>query len=275
MAPIVKRLLLWTLGTGIAIYILIAAALFVFQRDLLYVPDTSRPDRAQTHVAAVRDIEIATADGLRLLAWYLPPADGRPLIVYFHGNGGHLGYRDGRMTRFNADGFGALFPEYRGYGGNPGHPSEEGLYTDARAALDFVATQGIDPARVVIFGESLGSGVAVRLASERQVGAVVLETAYSSIADVAQDRFPFLPVRWLLRDRFDAISKIAAIRAPILVLLGGEDVIVPPRFGRRLFEAAREPKQLWIAPEGGHGDLPELGSFDVVSAFIRKHLPAY
>jgi fermentation-respiration switch protein FrsA (DUF1100 family) len=269
-----KRLLLWALGIGVAIYALIAAALFVFQRDLLYVPDTSRPDRAQTGVAAVRDVEITTADGLRLLAWYLPPADGRPVIVYFHGNGGHLGYRDGRMTHFHADGFGALFPEYRGYGGNPGRPSEDGLYTDARAALDFVAAQGIDPARVVLFGESLGSGVAVRLASERQVGAVVLETPYSSIVDVAQDHFPFIPVRWLLTDRFDALSKIGAIHAPILVMLGGEDVIVPMRFGRRLFEAANAPKQLWIAPEGGHGDLPEFGSLDVVSTFIHKHLPA-
>src|SRR5262249_12993473 len=160
-------------------------------------------------VAAVREVTLATADGLALLAWYLPPPAGRPVIVYYHGNGGHLGYRHGRMARFHAAGYGALFPEYRGYGRHPGRAGEGGLYADARAALDFLAAQGIAPAHVVLFGESLGCGVAVRMASERAVGAVVLEAPYSSVADVAQSHYPFVPARLLLKDRFDAVSRIA------------------------------------------------------------------
>ena len=258
---------------AIALYALIAGALYVFQRQILYVPDTSRPDRAEVGVAAVRDVTLTTADGLALLAWYLPPPADRPVIVYFHGNGGHLGYRHGRMARFHAHGYGALFPEYRGYGGNPGRPSEDGFYADARAALDFLAAQGIAPARIVLFGESLGTGVAVRMASERAVGAVVLEAPFSSVADVAQTRYWFVPVRRLLKDHFDATARIGSVRAPLLVLLGGEDVIVPPRFGRALFDAANQPKELWIAPRGGHEDLPDHGSFEAVFAFLEKHVP--
>jgi fermentation-respiration switch protein FrsA (DUF1100 family) len=260
----------WLVVSGVLVYALIAAALFAFQRQLLYVPDTNRPDRAQTGVADLREVALATADGLQLLAWYLPPPAGRPVIVYYHGNGGHLGYRDGRPARFHAAGYGALFPEYRGYGGNPGRPTEDGLYTDARAALDFVAAQGIAPERIVLFGESLGTGIAVRMASERPVGAVVLEAPYSSIADVAQSHYPIVPVRLLLKDRFDAMARIGQVHAPILVLLGGRDVIVPARFGRRLYDAANQPKTVWEAPDGGHEDLPDHGSFEAVFAFLRS-----
>lgn len=266
-----SRLLRRGLAFGAVLYALIAVGLTVFQRDLIYFPNNDRPDRAQVGVAAVRDVEIVTADGLRLLAWYLPPPAGQPLIVFFHGNAGHLGYRDGRMAQIHKAGFGALFPEYRGYGGNPGIPTEEGFYIDARAALDFVAAEGFSPSRIVLMGESLGTGAATRMASERAVGAVVLETPYSSVADVAQHRLPLLPIRLLLKDHFDAASRIGAARAPVLVMVGGQDDIIPPRFGRRLFDAANDPKELWISPEGGH-NLVDFGSSEIAFSFIRKHI---
>jgi fermentation-respiration switch protein FrsA (DUF1100 family) len=228
---------------------------------------------AHLGIAALRAVEITTGDGLRLLAWYLPAPADRPVVAYFHGNGGNLGYREARMMQFAAAGFGALFLEYRGYGGNPGSPTEDGLYIDARATLDFLSAQGVDPARLVLYGESLGTGVAVRMASERSVGALVLEAPFSSIADVAQQRYWFVPVRFLLKDKFDSMTRIGTVRAPILMLLGERDRIVPPQFGRALFAAAPEPKELWLAPDGGHEDLRHFGGLDAAVDFIRRKLP--
>jgi fermentation-respiration switch protein FrsA (DUF1100 family) len=267
------RFALVLLFIAVALYVVLAAGLYLFQRKLLYLPDTQRPDMAHLGIAGLRAVEIETTDGLRLLAWYLPPPGDRPVVAYFHGNGGNLGYREARMIQFAAARFGALFLEYRGYGGNPGSPTEDGLYTDARAALDFLAAQGIDPARLVLYGESLGTGVAVRMASERPVGALVLEAPYSSIADVAAQRYWFVPARLLLKDKFDAMAHIGAVRAPILVLMGARDVIVPPKFARALFDAAPEPKELWLAPDGGHEDLRQHGGLDATVAFIERRVP--
>ena len=261
------------LAVALALYAALLVGLYVFQRTLLYRPDTGVPDIAAIGVAGLRPITLVTADGLALLAWYRPPETGRPVVAYFHGNGGHLGYRGARLQRFDAANLGVLIVEYRGYGGNPGAPTEAGLYDDARAALDFLAAQGIAPAHIVLYGESLGSGVAIRMASERIVGAVILEAPYTSIAAVAQVHYPFVPAHRLIKDRFDALARIGQVRAPILVLLGGRDVVVPPRFGRTLFDAAREPKELWIAPDGGHEDLRDFGALEKAIDFIRQRVP--
>jgi fermentation-respiration switch protein FrsA (DUF1100 family) len=260
------------LSVGLALYGALLAGLYVFQRKVLYRPDTSAPDIAAVGIATLHPVTLSTADGLALRAWYLPPEPGRPVIAYLHGNGGHIGYRTARLQRFHAADLGVLMVEYRGYGGNPGQPTEPGLYEDARAGLDFLAAQGVAPAHTVLYGESLGSGVAVRLASERPIGAVILETPYTSIAAVAQVHYPYVPARWMIKDRFDALARIDQARAPLLVLLGGRDVVVPPRFGEALFDAAREPKEIWIAPDGGHEDLRDFGALDVAVAFIERRL---
>ena len=267
-------MLYWLLGIAAGLYLLVCAALYAFQRQLLFVPDKSRPDVSVVTVAGVREIALTTEDGLGLLAWYVPPAAGRPVIVYYHGNASHIGARHGRLEYWVAAGFGVLFPEYRGYGGNPGRPTETGLYADARAALDFIAAQGVAPARIVLYGESLGTGVAVRMASERPVGALVLEAPYSSIADAAQHHYPYVPARLMIRDKFDSMASIGAVRAPLLVMLGARDVVVPARLGRALYDAAPEPKELWVAPEAGHEDLPEFGALDAARDFIRRRVPA-
>jgi uncharacterized protein len=192
------------------------------------------------------------------------------MIAYFHGNGGHIGYRAERLKRFVRDGFGALFLEYRGYGGNPGTPTQDGLFADARAALDFLANQGIRAERTVLYGESLGSGVAVQMASERPVAAVVLEAPYDSVAAVARRHYAFVPVNVLLKDRFDSIARINAVQAPILLMHGERDAIVPVDSGRRLFAAANEPKEIWTAPDAGHNDLALYGALDVAVDFVRR-----
>ena len=165
-----------------------------------------------------------------------------------------------------------LLAGYRGYGGNPGAPREAGLAADARSAVSWLSEQGVSPGCTVLYGESLGSGVAVRLASETPVAAVLLESPFSSIADVGQAHYPIFPLKLLLRDRFDSLSRIADIGAPLLVMHGEADRTVPIRFGRRLFDAAVEPKQAWWVPEGGHVDLHQHGASDVVLNFLTRHV---
>jgi uncharacterized protein len=260
------------IGIALGAYAALVGGLFLFQRQLLYFPDKTRPDLAGLERLGVHELVLTTEDRLSLLSWYLPPRPSRPVIVYFHGNGGHIGYRYERLLRFAREGYGVLMLEYRGYGGNPGSPSETGFYADGRAALAFLEREGIAANRLVLYGESLGSGVAVALAAEHEIGALVLEAPPTSVAEVAQCHFPYVPTARMVIDRFDSLSRIGKIKAPILVLHGERDRVVPVRFGRTLFKAAPEPKEGWFAPEAGHEDLARYGGLDVAVGFIEGRL---
>ncbi len=249
-------------------------ALHVLQRRILFAADNGPPLLEMVGQAGLAPTELATADGLVLRAWWLLPAPEAPVILYLHGNAGHIGHRGERIRDFARRGWGALMVEYRGYGGNPGTPSEAGLLADGEAGLAALRQRGIPPARIVVWGESLGSGVAVPLAVSHDVGAVVLETPFTSIAEIAKRRYPYAPVDLLLRDRFDSLARIAAVRAPLLIAQGGRDRIVPPAMGRALLAAATAPAELWLAEEGGHSDLLQFGMGDAVAEFLRRRLPA-
>ena len=247
-------------------------ALYFGQRSLLYLPDRTRPRLGPLAEVGFREITLTTADGLSLLSWYRPPREGAPVVAYFHGNGGNLDHRLNRMMRFAQEGLGVLLLEYRGYGGNPGAPSEAGLYADAAAALNFLSQEGIPASRLVIYGESLGSGVAVHVAAGREIAALILEAPFTRLADPAAYHYPFVPVSLLLRDRFDSLSAIGRVRAPILVLHGERDRVIPVRFGRALLAAAPEPKEGWFSPEAGHEDLARFGALDAVFDFIARRV---
>ena len=259
---------------GAAAYGGIVAGLFVFQRRLLYRPRSTRPALDDLAALGVREIELTTADGLNLLAWYIPPRPGRPVILYFHGNGGHIGYRGERLRRFSREGYGVLLAEYRGYGGNPGVPCEKGLFADGAAALDFLERCRIAAERIVLWGESLGSGVAVYLAATRAIAALVLEAPFTSVAACAQRRYPFVPAALLLHDRFDSMSRIARVTAPLLVLHGERDRVVPVRHGRALLAAATAPKEGWFSRGGSHENLAQFGALDAATAFIERRVSA-
>ena len=262
-------MLTWIVAVPLIAYLAILSCLYLFQRQLLYLPDRGPPAPAEMPIGA-REVALTTEDGLVLLAWYMPPGAGQPVIVYLHGNGGSIAHRADRMRFFAERGDGVLLVEYRGYGGNPGSPSEAGLYADGRAALAFLDQQGIAGRRLVLYGESLGSAVAARLAAEREIGALVLESPFTSIAAVAQYHYPYIPAAWLIWDRFDAQAHIAAVRAPILMLQGGADQVVPARFGRALYDAAPEPKEVWFAADAGHENLSRFGLLDAVAGFIER-----
>jgi fermentation-respiration switch protein FrsA (DUF1100 family) len=257
-------------------YCLIAAALFLLQRRILFRPDRPRPDLPRIVVPGLREVTVTTPDGLPLLCWYLPPkgtsgggADDR-VVLYLHGNAGHIGHRAFRLGLYHSLGWGVLLLGYRGFGGNPGRPSEAGLLIDARAGLAAIRDMGFPPDRILLWGESLGSGVAVSLAAEQTVAAVLLEAPYTSIIDMGRRRFPFVPVRWLLLDRFDSLRTIRDVHAPVMVMHGARDRIVPVEMGRAVFDAANEPKELWIAVDAGHVDLVEAGAIEAAGAFVQK-----
>lgn len=260
------------LGSGLAVYGGIVGGLFIFQRRLLYRPRRTRPALNDLALLGVCEVELATADGLRLNSWYLPPRPGCPVIAYFHGNGGNIGYRNERLRRFAQQGYGVLLAEYRGYGGNPGRPCERGLFADGEAALDFLADSGVTPHRLVLWGESLGSGVAVYLAATRDIAALVLEAPFTSVAAAAQRQYPFVPAICLVRDRFDSLSRIARVTAPLLILHGERDRVVPVRHGRALLAAATAPREGWFCPEASHETLAQFGGLEVAITFIQRRL---
>jgi uncharacterized protein len=273
------RRVLTFFGLAGCVYLMLVTGLYVIQRQLLYLPDRSIPSRSASGVPEMSEIRLHTDDGLDLLAWHRSAAPQRATILYLHGNGGHIGYRGGRVRPFIDAGFGVLLVEYRGYGGNPGRPSEQGLMSDARAALAFLDTAGWPPAATVLYGESLGSTVAVAIAAERAaagqpVAALVLEAPLSSVSDVAAYHYPWMPVRWLLKDQFEASTRIAGVGAPVLIIHGEADGIVPIRYGKALFEAAREPKEAAWIRSGGHEDLAQFGLHRIVFDFLARQLPA-
>jgi uncharacterized protein len=269
--------LAWAIAVLATGYLFVVCGLYVSQRFLLYPADRSVPGASAAGVAEMRSIRLRTSDGLDLLAWYRRAAEGKLSIVYLHGNGGHIGYRGERVRAYLDAGFGVLLVEYRGYGGNPGSPSERGLYEDARAAIAFVAADGVPASRTVLYGESLGSTIAVAMAAEasasgRSIAALILEAPLSSVIDVAAHHYPWVPVRWLMKDRFEAIALIAGISAPLLIVHGEGDAVVPIRFARALFASAQQPKDaVWI-PQAGHENLPAHGLRQIVFDFLARRV---
>lgn len=266
------RAVLVFVALAAAFYAAFVAMLYFSQRRLLYAPDAATPDPSRTGIAGIEVLRFKSGDGVPIFAWYLRPVGpGGFVVLYLHGNGGHIGYRGERMRAIHAAGWGALLLEYRGYGGNPGTPTEKGLMLDAEAGLAALGRMNVPPERTVLWGESLGSNLAVRLAATQACAAVILESPFTSVAALAKKFYPFVPVDLLLKDRFDTLSHIASVRLPVLILQGGRDRLVPPSMGRTLYEAATTPKQLWVANEADHNDLGMFGAVEAAVAFVQRH----
>jgi fermentation-respiration switch protein FrsA (DUF1100 family) len=267
------KFVIWIGAAVAAAYVAIVAMMYVYQRDMMYFPDQiSRvPPSHYEMLAGVQEVELKTSDGLKVFAWYWPPPEGRPTVLLFHGNGGSLRSQRYRLKYFKEADMGVLMLAYRGYAGGDGTPTEDGLYADARAALDWLNAQGIVDASIALYGQSLGSGVATKMASERELAAVVLEAPYTSTVDVAAFRFPIMPVGLLMKDRYESLARIGAVHEPLLIMHGDVDWAIPQRFGRQLFEAANQPKDgFW--PEGiGHNDIFDNGGFTHARDFINRH----
>lgn len=225
MTRIRRRLTVGLLGL-VGIYVVGVAALYLFQRDLLFV-GAARYHGLPPVPQGYRDVRIAASDGTPLRAWYKPPAPGKPVVMFFHGNADTIAGSAVAVRPFTERGYGALLPEFRGYGGMPGRPSEATLTADARTAYRWLGGQGVDDVQTILIGYSLGTGVASQLATEARPRAVILFAGYASIDRVAGARFWFVPVRQLLADHFDTASKLSKVAAPVLLLHGTADRTVP------------------------------------------------
>lgn len=257
----------WLLLVAIVGYGGLLAAMYFWQRGLMYFPDTVRRPPAQAGFPQAQEVELATSDGEHIIVWHAPPRADKPVILYFQGNGGGLDLRAGRFVKLAADGLGIVALNYRGYGGSSGKPSEDGLLRDAAAAYDFAAAR-YPPERIVVWGESLGTGVAVALAATKPVARVLLESPYTSAADIAASIYWFIPVRLLMLDQFRSDARIAKVTAPVVVLHGARDVTVPITLGERLYELIRSPKRFIRLPNAGHADHDAHGALELVTPFL-------
>jgi uncharacterized protein len=242
---------------AIVAYAIATLGMYVFQRKLQYHPANKGLTPEAVGISGASVETLTTADGEKLILWYAPARAGMPTILYFQGNAGEIGDRPLRFNYYHSRGLGVAYLSYRGFGGSSGSPSEAGLIADANAAYDWLVSRGVEPNRIALLGESLGSGVAVQLAARREVGAVALEAPYTSTVEVAAKIYWWLPVHALMKDQFKSIDFIAAVVAPLLIIHGEEDRLIPVEFGKRLFAAANQPKELDLVPGFGHDVLFE------------------
>jgi fermentation-respiration switch protein FrsA (DUF1100 family) len=244
------------------------AALFFAQRYFIYpIPQTTRTAPAEAGFREAEEHVLTAEDGAKIILWHVPPKPGRRVVLYFHGNGEVLAWLVPRFREITADGTGLVAMSDRGYGGSGGSPSESALLRDAAAAYDFARAR-YDAGRIVAWGFSLGTGVAVATASDHAVGGLILEAPYTSISDLAARAFPFLVVRPFVRDSFRSDERIARVTAPLLIMHGAKDPVIPIAFGQKLFALAHEPKQFVQFPDGGHNDLGNFGAVETARQFI-------
>ena len=269
-----RRIVLALVATLGACYI--AAILWLMSQETRLVFQAGRPLSESRPSFPFTQVDVPRSDGARQFAWAMENPDARSWVLFLHGNSATIASRVNiaRYRELRALGLSILAPEYRGFAGLPGVPTEPGLAADARAAFDYlVNTRHVSPARVVIYGWSLGSAVAVDLAANAAEAAVVLEGAPASVADVGAQQYPFFPVRLIMRNPFDSIRKVDRIHAPLLFLHSPEDAIIPYAEGRRLYEAARPPKR-FVDVRGGHINANEVDKavfFGAIRSFLDEY----
>jgi fermentation-respiration switch protein FrsA (DUF1100 family) len=261
---VLKRLF----GVLLAGYVAGLTVTYFKQRDFLFpIPPTGRTAPAAAGLPEAEEHILSTTDGEKIIVWHVPAKPGHPVVLFFPGNGDFLAGRVARFRGITTDGTGLVALSYRGYAGSSGQPSEQGLLRDAAAAYAFAAAR-YDANRIVVWGFSLGTGVAVALAAEQPVGKLILEAPYTSTVDVAARLLRVVPVRWLMRDQFHSDERIARVTVPLLIMHGETDPAISIDFGERLFALAHEPKQFVRFPGGGHENLDAYGAIEAARQFI-------
>jgi uncharacterized protein len=258
----------WLFVLVAAIYAGGVGVVFFRQRSILFpIPAVGRTTPEEAGFPEAEEHVLATADGEKVIIWHVPAKPGRPVLLYFPGNGDFLAGCVSRFRAMTSDGSGLVALSYRGYAGSSGSPSEAGLLLDASAAHAFMAAR-YEPDRIVGWGFSLGTGVAVAVASEHRIGKLILEAPYTSTADIAASTLPLVPVRLLMRDQFRSDRRIARVRVPLLIMHGDDDRTIPAVFGERLFALANQPRQFVRFAGGGHDDLDDFGAVETARQFI-------
>lgn len=249
-----RRWLGWILATALLAYAGVCLSFYLRQDGIVFKPSRAMVVTPARHGLAFEDVWLTAADGTRVHAWYVAGAPGGREVLLLHGNGGNISHYLRTVLALHRQGHGVLALDYRGYGRSEGRPSEAGAYQDAAAAFDYlVETRRAPPGTIVVYGRSLGGAVATWLAAHRAPGALVLESTFTRLTDIGRERYPWLPVTLLSRNRFDSLAQIGRVRCPILVSHGRDDTVVPARFGRAL-AAAAGPRARFLSLPGDHSD---------------------
>jgi len=238
----------------LASWLILSCLLYIFQDRFIYYPQKELSANPADMGMAYEDVEILASDGTRLHGWYIAHEEPLGTLLFMHGNAGNISHRLDSINIFHQLGLSVLIFDYRGFGRSEGSPSEQGTYADARAAWDYLITvKKADAGRIILFGRSLGSAVATWLAHEKSPSLLIIESAFTSIVEMARKYYPYLPVKWLTRTRYPSIEYIQKINCPVLVIHSPEDEIIPFEFGSQLFDAARQPKT-FLQIRGSHND---------------------
>ena len=260
-----KAIMNFIIGT-VLFYVLFCGVLYIKQRSMIYFPDTSKPQLPQ----GAELVQVTGDDGQKIESWYIEGKDAdKPVIIYYHGNAGNFSHRIHKAIFYLEAGYSVLLAEYRGYGGNDGDISESGIYNDARTQFEWLLeNKGYNPHDVIIYGESIGSGPAVQIATEYSAKALILETPFSSLLDVVLGRFFFIPVKHLLKDQYLSADKIQSVTYPVFIIHGDLDSTIPISLAKKLYDAANEPKKFVEIKGGNHNDLYSFHAYKYILGFL-------
>lgn len=261
------------LGLAILLVALVILGASALQQFLIYHPAHERVSPGDAGLTGVEEREIETPDGNTVVAWWGKASPGMPTVLYFHGNAGALVDRTGRIRRLQGEGIGIFMMAYRGYGGSTGRPTERDNVADGRRAFDFLVGAGVKPEWIFIFGESLGTGVAVQVAAKKDAAGLILDAPYTSMLDLARLHYPYLPADMFLRDRYETRTHIERVQMPLLIVHGERDDVIPFDMGQKIFDAAPSAeKEILNFPGAGHLDHDRHGSFDAIIAWMRTRI---
>ena len=237
-----RRIFLYVFLSSIILYVSVCTYMYVFQRNFLYHPDKNNYLRSEKLNADTKEISVPSTEGIALKAWFYKNPQNKYTVLFFHGNAGGLGNRIYKLNELKNLNLNYLIISWRGFSGNKGNPTEQGLYSDARSALEWLEKNNISKNKIILYGESLGTGVAVEVSQNQKFAGIILESPYTSIVDAAKIYYPYLPVDLILKDKYLSLKKIKNINSPILIMHGGADRIIPITMGKKLFDEVQSKK---------------------------------
>ncbi len=264
-----KNFLRYIIILSLFFYLFLLGYVYFNQRNLLYHPSNNIEDISYYDFEGAQEIIISTQDGVKLQAWYKNPQDGGLMVVFFHGNAGNIADRIDKLKALAELGDGFIIPSWRGFGKSEGHPTKDGLLNDAEATLKFLKSNGYDLKDIIMIGESLGTGIATKMATNYKFKGLLLLTPYTSIADRAGEIYPFLPTQLLTKDNFEVLSKIDLINQPLLIIHGDKDDVVPLDHAMKIYNKAKEKKKIIIYPGAGHSNYNYKDAFANMQEFFK------
>ena len=263
------KMLKYFIFLSLIFYLLILLFMYIFQRTFMYHPNVKNTD-STTVQFKYKEVYIESEKDIKLKSWYSYLNSNKKTILFFHGNAGELGARTYKLNKFNDLDLNFLIISWRGFSGNNGKPTEQGLYKDAQKAVEWLEKKGINKKDIILYGESLGTGIAVELATKNEYSGIILESPYTSMIDMGKRFYPFLPISVLQKDKYNSLKKLSMIKSPILVLHGKSDTLVPFYMGKKIYDAANEPKYYYFPDHDNHMMTYDQDMLRTLSNFVNK-----